>query len=133
MGVIIGSSNMWVEREDTRELVPPQKAEMKSGEDWVFRWNGESGVLELSMSETDIAAIIKVYGGLPVAQMCVPAPFDPPIVQNVKDIRSLPRTNGTFFMSLASAEPAAPVEVPEPALQVPERPGFFTRMIRKIW
>ncbi len=116
----------YIVRGGKREFINPEKASMKMGDDEVFRFDGKSGLLELSMSQVDIDFLIKGYGGLPIVQMQVPAPFEQPIVQNVKEIRPLPKKDGTFLMTFSSEEPEKSQAAQ--AAQRPARRGWLRRI-----
>ena len=69
----------------------------------IFRFDPSTGVLEVSASEEVISAMVTALGGLPAAEVVLPAPlpFGPPcIFHNVNEIRSLPRKDRTFFLNI---------------------------------
>jgi hypothetical protein len=90
--------NTYKEKDGKRELTNPEQASMQIGDEYLFRFDGKSGELELSMSETDIEALVQAHGGLPIPQLRVPAPFEQPILQNVQKIVSLPTARGLFLI-----------------------------------
>jgi hypothetical protein len=119
--IVTEGFNSYVERDGKRELINPQQASLKFGSEEVFRFDGKTGVLHISMDQESIDRLVAVHGGLPIAQMCVPAPFEKPIVQNVKEIRPLPTKDGSFLMSLSTSEQKSPHGSPE------RRRSFFSR------
>ena len=117
MAVITEGFNSYVERDGKRELINPESTSMRSGDDEVFRFDGNSGLLELSMSQRDIDRMIQLHGGLPIAQMFVP-PLDQ-IIQNVRNILPLPKKDGTFLISLSERSNET---------RSPERKGLLHRI-----
>ncbi|GEM_PF-2755081 len=73
----------------------------------VYRFNPATGILEVSMSEADALTFTKLIGGLPAKEIVLPSP--PPLSErcyfhNVKEIRSLPKKDGSFFITISSSE-----------------------------
>lgn len=130
MAIISDGTNTYREHDGKRELISPENASMKIGDRVVYRFDGKSGLLELSMCQSDIDRMVKMLGGLPVAQMQVPTPFEQPIVQNVKEIRPLPTKDGTFLMSLSQKEPEAPA-TPE-TRRLSSRRSWFRKPFGRI-
>ena len=90
----------------------------------LFRFNKNSGVLYVSMSEQSIHLLVQKNKGLPIAKLLLPD-RENKIHEflNVKEIRPLPRKDGTFFMSIQKQSlPNVPPAVKKTsAIQKPKR------------
>jgi hypothetical protein len=114
MATISDGFNTYADRDGKRELINPDSASMKMGDDELFRFEGKSGILELSMSQSDIDQLVAAHGGLPIAEMTVPVPFAEPIIQNVRAIRPLPKKDGTFLMAITGSVNETRPPTPQP-------------------
>lgn len=78
--------------------------------DTVFCFDEESGVLDLSMSDLDIKALVAWNGGLPVRCLSLPLGDTELLFLDVRLIRSVPTTEGGFLLNIA--RPVMPPPVP---------------------
>jgi hypothetical protein len=80
-----------------RKYVTPQHM-LIDGEP-LFKFDSESGVLELSMEQPLIDVFIVQVGGLPSKHFTLDVLGTRQHFEGVKEIRPLPRSDGTFFFS----------------------------------
>lgn len=81
--------------------------EFKMNDELVYQFNPETGVLQISADEQSIKQLIQLTGGLPAKEIVLPSP--PPLREqchfhDVKEIKPLPRKDGSFLISLTPTE-----------------------------
>lgn len=75
-----------------------------NGED-VFKFDPETGVLDLSMEQKLVDALIEQSGGLPAEHVTFQEFLGRHHFQNVKEIRPLARKDGSYFIQEKRNEP----------------------------
>ncbi len=75
----------------------------------VYLFDLETGVLKISICKDDIKKLIDTAGGLPAEEITLPTIFGEMMYfHNVRELQSLPRKNGTFFLNLKEKEVSPP-------------------------
>ncbi len=80
--------------------------EFSMNDEPVYRFAPATGILEISISETDIPLFVEAIGGLPAKEVILPSP--PPLHEechfhDVKEIKSLPKKDGSFFIKISES------------------------------
>lgn len=69
--------------------------------DYVHKFDPATGVLELSADIESIDKFVKSLGGFPIKEISLNLPFTSPMhFHNVREIKPLPKRDGTFFITL---------------------------------
>ena len=92
--------------------------ECKLNDEFLYRFSAETGILEISANERSIELLVESIGGLPKDELILPAyPLGEPLhFHNVKEIKSFPRKDGSFFIKIAQPEEKAETNSRELAL-----------------
>lgn len=103
----------------TDHIVEPEPIVRLAAEngDTVYCFDEETGILDLSMSDLDIKAVVALNGGLPLRWLSLPLGDTELLFLDVRQIRSVPTTEGGFLLNIAN--PAVPPPVPpvSPSIQ----------------
>ncbi len=71
----------------------------------VYKYDRDTGVLQASMDQPSIDLVVKMKRGFPINELLMPQPLGGvACFRGVKEIRSLPRKDGTYFVSIVPAK-----------------------------
>lgn len=104
MGIVSDGSGVYTIRPDgTRDYGTMTKLELNG--ETIYRFDPETGILEVSADEDSIARLTAKVGPLPATEIILPSP--PPFLDGspcrfhgVKEIKRLPLKNGTSYFSI---------------------------------
>ncbi len=93
-----------VDRDGNARRTPPSRLQVDDED--LCRFDREKGILEVSMDGRSIRRVVELSGGLPIKELLVAGPMGEPVYfPDVREIRSLPRRNGSFFYSVNEPAP----------------------------
>lgn len=128
MAIISDGTSVYVLGPDGKLVAMPPDRVSINGED-VFRFDKETGVLDMSADTQTIDVLVSSYEGYPIRELVVPGPGGIVTFCNVREIRPLPRADGSFFL-VAQRVPVETAVVTEVRRSPTRQKNWLQRLLK---